>query len=178
MPTCTPVKPPAKWRDEVKPDRRRSPAAAQQVPIAPSRPIRGSRSDAAIPPGSDLVLCSCLAIPEICNELRECSSRCWELLRLCGQRRRRRGGCHVWHNQHGPCHVEDGAPALGEAHQLVDAGGGAEHEREGVLGERSQHQGGRRRQVILLVGWLVLPLLLSRRAADNVLNRNFVETSE
>jgi hypothetical protein len=141
-PACTPVKPLVKWRDEVKLDRQRSPAAAQQVATAPSRSIRGSRSDTAIPLGSDLVLCSCLAIPEIRNELRECSSRCWELLRLCGQRRRRRDESHVWHNQHSPCHVEDGAPVLGGAHQLVDVGGGAEHEREGVLGERSQHQGG------------------------------------
>jgi hypothetical protein len=140
-PACTPMKPPAKWRDEVKSDRRRSPAAAQQVATAPSRSIRRSRSDAAIPPRSDLVLCSCLAIPKIHNELRECSSRCWELLWLSGQQRRHRGGSHVWHNQHGPCHVEDGARALGGAHQLVDAGGGAKYEHEGVLGERSQHQG-------------------------------------
>jgi hypothetical protein len=45
------------------------------------------------------------------------------------------------------------------------------------LGERSQHQGeGVGKSSYSSDGWC--SLLLSRRAADNVLNRNFVETSE
>jgi hypothetical protein len=82
------------------------------------------------------VLCNCPASPEVRNELQACSSRCWLLW---GQQHHRCDGSHVWHNQHGSCHVEDGAPALGGVHRPVDAVGGAEHEHGGSLEGKNQH---------------------------------------